>query len=42
MNQIPEAAWHASVQARQHIKPRPFATEIGEQPTLLIFLRHLG
>jgi hypothetical protein len=42
MNEIPEVAWHASVHARQHTEPRPFATELGEQLTLLIFLRHLG
>ncbi|MFT4514250.1 MAG: hypothetical protein ACI89X_002748 [Planctomycetota bacterium] len=42
MDQIPEAAWNALVDARQHAAPRAFSKELGEQPTLLIFLRHLG
>lgn len=42
MDQIPEATWNAVVNARRQPVPRAFAIEIGDQPTLLIFLRHLG
>jgi hypothetical protein len=46
MQQIPEAVWNLPVTGRfgsaSAPSQRTFGDEVGEQPTLLIFLRHLG
>ena len=42
MDRIPDRAWNAHVTTRQHAAERTFSDEIGDQATLLIFLRHLG
>jgi len=42
MNQIPDSAWTASGLARRNLPDGTLGDAIGEDPTLLIFLRHLG
>jgi len=42
MEQIPEAVWASPVTSRLNADNHTLAEELGEQPTLLIFLRHLG
>jgi hypothetical protein len=41
MSEIPVTAWTSPLTG-SNLRARTLAGEIGEEPTLLIFLRHLG
>jgi len=42
MNEIPDTAWNATGLQGRNLSGGSFAEEVGSQPTLLVFLRHLG
>lgn len=42
MNEIPDTAWNAQGLVGRNLVNDTFAGEVGSQPTLLVFLRHLG
>jgi hypothetical protein len=41
MNRIPDALWAAPVQGT-NLRGRTLGDELGETPTLFVFVRHLG
>lgn len=42
MAEIPDEAWNAVGLTGRNLSGDAFAHEVGAQPTLLVFLRHLG
>lgn len=42
MNEIPDQAWNAAGLTGRNLSAATFAAEVGTDPTLLVFLRHLG
>jgi hypothetical protein len=42
MDMIPEATWNHLVLSSPNSAPHTLGKELGKQPTLMVFLRHLG
>lgn len=42
MNEIPDGAWHGPPLRGRNLGGGTLADELGDQTTLLVFLRHLG
>lgn len=42
MDSIPETAWNHGVISTPNLVPQTLGEELGDEPTLMVFLRHLG